>query len=72
MCGKPQPTLSWMIDDQVFNGTVDSSKAYKRQYTYTFRKTIDEFGMCGKDLVYQAVVYQKKIVTGSANHHKQL
>ena len=35
LCGKPQPTISWMFGDQSFNGTVNLTKADQHQYTYS-------------------------------------
>ena len=64
MCGKPQPTMSWMVGDQSFNGTVDSTKADQHQYTYSFKKTITDTNMCGKNISYQATGFH--IVSGSS------
>ena len=66
LCGKPRPTLSWMIGNQVFNGSVDTFNAEQHQYTYSFNKAIENFELCGKDLVYQAIGSENKIITGSA------
>ena len=63
MCGKPQPIVSWMIGDQSFNGTVDTTKADQHQYTYSFEQRITS-DMCGKKISYQVTGFQN--VSGSS------
>ena len=63
LCGKPQPTMSWMVGDQSFNGTVDSTKADQHQYTYSFKRTITS-DMCGKNISYNATGFHN--VSGSS------
>ena len=63
MCGKPQPIISWMVDHQSFNGTVNSTKADQHQYTYSFKRTITS-DMCGKNISYQATGFHN--VSGSS------
>ena len=53
LCGKPQPTVSWMVGDQSFNGFVNLTKADQHQYTYSFKRTMTS-DMCGKNISYQA------------------
>ena len=65
LCGKPQPTMSWMVGDQSFNGTVDLNKADQHQYTYSFKGKVTS-DMCGKNISYQATGFQNKMVTGSS------
>ena len=65
MCGKPQPTMSWMVGDKAFNGTVDSTKADQHQYTYSFKRKVTS-DMCGKNVSYKATGFQNKMVTGSS------
>ena len=63
LCGKPQPTISWMVGDQSFNGTVNSTKADQHQYTYSFKRTITS-DMCGKKISYKATGFHN--VSGSS------
>ena len=63
LCGKPQPTLSWIVGDQTFNGSIDQTSASKHQYTYSFSKRIDS-GMCGKSISYKATGFGNNIVNG--------
>ena len=64
LCGKPQPMIYWMVGDQSFNGTVNLSKANQYQYTYSFKRRITSFEMCGKYLSYQAIGSQNKMIIG--------
>ena len=63
LCGKPKPTISWMVGDQSFNGSVNTTKADQHQYTYFFKKTITS-DMCGKYISYQATGFHN--VSGSS------
>ena len=63
LCGKPQPTMSWMVGDQSFNGTVDLTKADQHQYTYSFKRTITS-DLCGKNISYQATGFHN--ISGSS------
>ena len=54
LCGKPAPKLTWTIDGQTINGTVDSSKADEHQYTYSFATKVSS-EMCGKVIKYEAI-----------------
>ena len=61
LCGKPQPTMSWMAGDQSINGSVDLTKADQHQYTYSFKQRITS-DMCGKYISYKATAFHT--VTG--------
>ena len=64
LCGKPQPMIYWMVGDQSFNGTVNLSKGDQHQYTYSFKRRITSFEICGKYLSYQAIGSQNKMIIG--------
>ena len=64
-CGKPQPTMSWMVDDQSFNGSVVPTNTGLHQYTYSFERKIDS-GICGKNISYKAKGFGNNMVTGSS------
>ena len=65
LCGHPQPTLSWMVGDQLFNGSIVKTNAGKHQYTYSFNKEIDS-GICGKTFFHQGTGFGHNMVTGSS------
>ena len=65
LCGKPQPTISWMVGDQTFNGSVVPTNVEPHQYTYSFKKRIEP-GMCGKRISYKAKGFGKNMVNGSS------
>ena len=58
--------MSWMVGDQSFNGTVDLTKADQYQYTYSFKRRLSSFDMCGRNLSYQAIGLQNKKLTYSS------
>ena len=65
LCGKPQPTISWIVGDQTFDGSVVQTNADEHEYTYSFSKKMDS-GMCGKTISYQATGFGNNKVNGSS------
>ena len=53
LCGNPQPTVSWMVGDKAFNGSVDDTNASQHQYTYSFKRKIYS-EMCGEIIYYRS------------------